>query len=136
MLGAMSAAENLALAFDTMTNDPGAAMRARRRESVDRALEAVEDMRLALIGCDREGFIVRVPTVFALLHCSVRLLSIACYIYFNYIEKPEVNRNEITTLIKHRQRPVVWLDIAGQVLAKLPETPVDLVAGERCAALL
>lgn len=96
MLRAMSAAEDLPIALYAMSNNAGATVRTGRRKSVDRALKAVEGVRLALVSRDDKGLIVHVSTVLTLFHYSARLLSIACYIYFHYIEKSEVGRNAIT----------------------------------------
>jgi hypothetical protein len=43
---AMDATENLSVRFDAMSDDPAVAMRANRRQRVDRALEAVEGVML------------------------------------------------------------------------------------------
>jgi len=43
---AVDATENLALLFNTVTDDPAVAMGANRRERVDRALEAIERVPL------------------------------------------------------------------------------------------
>jgi hypothetical protein len=39
---AVDAAENLAISFNAVPDDPAVAMRANRRQCVDRALEAIE----------------------------------------------------------------------------------------------
>jgi len=43
---AVDATENLSVRFNTVPNDPAVAMRANRRQRVDRALEAVEGVVL------------------------------------------------------------------------------------------
>lgn len=93
MLGAVGAAEYLTVALNAMTDDPCAAMRATRREHVDRALKTVKDVRLATVGRDREGLVVSISAVFTLFHNCVWLPSIACNIYLNYIGMPGVSRS-------------------------------------------
>src|SRR5687768_2547332 len=63
-LGAVNAAEILAARLHAVTDDPALAMVASRREHVDRALEAVEDVRLS-VHDDRERLVVAVSAVLA-----------------------------------------------------------------------
>src|SRR5687767_6566760 len=65
--GAVGAAVERTAAFDAMTDDLAAAMRALGRERVNRAFERVERMRLPLHG-HGEGLIVVVAAYFALSH--------------------------------------------------------------------
>jgi len=76
----VGAAEDLAAAFDTVTDDPGTAMRTGWRERVDRALEAIKHMRLAIVCCNSKGLVIRVSAVFTLFHVSLfsfRIVNVA-----------------------------------------------------------
>src|SRR5262245_65107725 len=66
-LRAVRAAEDLVLDLHAVPDDPAAAVRAHRRQQVDGALEAVEDVRLAAL-LDGEGLVVRVAAYLATLH--------------------------------------------------------------------
>ena len=67
--GAIRAAIKGAVRFDSMTDDSAGAMSTRRRESVDGALKAIENVLLPR-GDDLEGQIVFVSANFTLSHCS------------------------------------------------------------------
>ena len=64
----MGTAEELALGFDTVTNDPASAVIAGRSEDVDCALKAVEDVRVSITHPDFECLVVRVAAEFAGAH--------------------------------------------------------------------
>jgi len=66
-LGAVRAAIENTLVFNSVADDPAAAMRARGRENLDRTLEAVEDVVPAGMA-DRERLVVFVATQLASLH--------------------------------------------------------------------
>jgi len=55
------------LVLDPVADDPAAAMRTRRRENLDRTLEAVENVVLSGLA-DRECLVVFVAAELALLH--------------------------------------------------------------------
>ena len=57
----MGAAVEGSMSFNAMPDDPAATVCARRRECMNRALEAVAYMRLA-VHDHLEGFVVLVPT--------------------------------------------------------------------------
>src|SRR5215218_4312922 len=67
LLGAVGAAENGAVRLDAVADDPTPAMRTGRRERVDRALEAVEDVRGTLC-LHLERLVVVVPADLADRH--------------------------------------------------------------------
>src|SRR5262245_2176822 len=64
---AVRAAEDLVLRLDAVHHDAAPAVRAHRREQVNRAFEAVEHVRLATL-LDGEGLVVRVSAYLATLH--------------------------------------------------------------------
>jgi hypothetical protein len=66
-LRAMSTAVERALGFDAMADDSALAVRARRRQCVDRALETVENVGLSGVN-HFKGLIVVVSADFALGH--------------------------------------------------------------------
>src|SRR5438105_15826624 len=68
LAGAVRAAIRLSVRFETVTQDAAIAMRAARRERLDRAFEAVEGMRRAAAHRDRNGLVVLVSADFAALH--------------------------------------------------------------------
>jgi hypothetical protein len=64
---AVDATENLSVRFDAMSDDPAVAMRANRRQRVDRALEAIEGVMLS--GNDYfEGLVIFVLANFTCSH--------------------------------------------------------------------
>jgi hypothetical protein len=63
----MGTAEDTTIFLDSMSDDPAAAVVARRRQHGDRALKAVKDVPLAG-GQYLEGLVVLVSAVFALTH--------------------------------------------------------------------
>src|SRR5687767_5536934 len=67
LFGAVAAAENAVIGFETMADDAHAAMGARRRERVDRAFEAVERLCPAALG-DLESLVVVVTASVAFRH--------------------------------------------------------------------
>jgi len=71
LLRTVGTAEYLTATFDTVTDDPGAAMRTGWRERIDRALEAIKRMGVSVERRNGKGLIVGIPTVFPLLHVSL-----------------------------------------------------------------
>src|SRR5262245_52461021 len=69
MLGAVDAAEDRVVLFDSVPDHAAAAMIADRRECMDSALEAVERVR-ASVDLDLERLVVLVAAGFALGHGS------------------------------------------------------------------
>src|SRR5262249_55553889 len=67
LLGTVRAAVERASGFDAVSQDAAAAVRARRREIVDGALEAVVHVRLA-VHHDLEALVVLVPADVAACH--------------------------------------------------------------------
>jgi hypothetical protein len=67
LLRAVGAAIKGALRFDAMADDPALAVRTRRRERMNGALEAIENVRLPGVN-DFEGLVVIVPADLALGH--------------------------------------------------------------------
>src|SRR5688500_13411538 len=65
---AVLAAERLAVRFDAVADDAALAVRARRRELLDGALEAVERVGVATGHLHREGLFVAVAADFARTH--------------------------------------------------------------------
>ena len=74
LLRAGSAAKELFAGFETMTDDPAFTVRARRREGMNRALEAVKDVR-ASRSHDLEGLVVVVSAHFTDSHEVFLLLK-------------------------------------------------------------
>jgi hypothetical protein len=63
----MRTAEHLGPLFNAMPDDPAAAVIAHRRQGMNRALETIEDMSLA-VHDDLEAFVVLIATDFAGSH--------------------------------------------------------------------
>ena len=66
------AAVGLSVRLDAVADDAALAVRARRSEYMDRALEAVEGMLLSALG-DQEGLVVVVAADLTLSHCALPL---------------------------------------------------------------
>jgi hypothetical protein len=66
----VDATENLSVRFDAVSDYPAVAVRANRRQRVDRALEAIEGVVLA--GNDHfKRLVIVIPANFAFSHISV-----------------------------------------------------------------
>src|SRR5262245_49956813 len=68
LLGTVATAEDLALGFHTVADDPTAAVGAARGQRIDRALETIVSARLAA-KTDLHGLVVVVAAYIALCHC-------------------------------------------------------------------
>src|SRR5688500_2147252 len=68
MVRAVLAAEHLPAVLDAVADDAALAVRAGRRQLLDRALEAVEGVRVAVGHLHREGFLVAVTADFTSSH--------------------------------------------------------------------
>lgn len=68
----MFAAEEGARLLEAVTDDAGPAMRARRCQRMDRAFEAVKDVRLTIVN-HLKGLVVIIPAGFADCHDSLAL---------------------------------------------------------------
>lgn len=78
--GAVDAAENLSVGFNTVSHNPAVALRANRRQRVDRALEAVEDVRFPLER-DLECLVIFISAMFAFSHKFI----LHFYILFRWV---------------------------------------------------
>src|SRR5437763_741516 len=78
MASAVRAAVHRAARFDAVAEDAAAAMPARWRELLDRALEAVEGVRGAAGDAHGEGLVVTVATDFAGAHRLAPMQRGAC----------------------------------------------------------
>src|SRR3954471_17600535 len=72
VVGAMGTAVRDAIGYDSVSNHAAFAVAARRRQNVNRALEAVEGMLLSVLA-DQQRAVVVVATDFAGGHGIVRL---------------------------------------------------------------
>src|SRR5438105_4687245 len=78
MAGAVRAAVHRAVGFHAVAEDAAAAVAAERRELLDRALEAVERVRVAAGDADGEGLVVTVAADFAGAHRLAPMQHGAC----------------------------------------------------------
>jgi hypothetical protein len=83
----VGAAEDLSTAFNTVTDDPRAAMRTGGSERVDCTLEAVKHVRFAVVRCNGEGFVVGVSAVLTLFHAGMCSFQIVNTVWFHYNER-------------------------------------------------
>src|SRR3712207_5745682 len=84
----MSATEYRSMCFHAMPNNPAAAVRARRRQNLNGAFEAVKHMGLSSHR-DLKGLVVIISTLFALSHVEISLVVVVAHnsSYFTLVSR-------------------------------------------------